>query len=91
MEESDLDIRFEEAVIAANAMSQSDLPQDVQLRLYAYYKQATFGTIDTRVSPVYDLRNAFKTNAWMQISHLSQNEAKEMYIEMIMGLVSKKK
>lgn len=91
MEEKDLDIRFEEAVIAANAMSQSDLPQDVQLRLYAYYKQATFGTIDTRVSPVYDLRNAFKTNAWMQISHLSQNEAKEMYIEMIMALVSKKK
>ena len=91
MEEKDLDIRFEEAVITANAMSQSDLPQDVQLRLYAYYKQATFGTIDTRVSPVYDLRNAFKTNAWMQISHLSQNEAKEMYIEMIMSLASKKK
>jgi acyl-CoA-binding protein len=91
MEEKDLDIRFEEAVIAANAMSQSDLPQDVQLRLYAYYKQATFVTLDTRVSPIYDLRNAFKTNAWMQISHLSQNEAKEMYIEMIMSLASKKK
>jgi acyl-CoA-binding protein len=91
MEESALDIRFEEAVIAASAMSQSDLPQDVQLRLYAYYKQATFGTIDTRMSPVYDLRNAFKTNAWMQISHLSQNEAKEMYIEMITALGNKKK
>lgn len=86
----ELDIRFEKAVEAANGMSQSDLPQDVQLRLYAYYKQATFGTIDTRVSPVYDLRNAFKTNAWMQISHLSQDEAKEMYIEMIDSLLDKK-
>ena len=90
MEESALDIRFEAAVVVANSMSQSDLPQDVQLRLYAFYKQATFGTIDTRISPVYDVRNAFKTNAWMQISHLSQDEAKEMYIEMITELARKK-
>ncbi len=90
MEEKDLDIRFEEAVELANTMSQSDLPQDVQLQLYAFYKQATFGTIDTRISPVYDLRNAFKTNAWMQISYLSQSEAKEMYIQMIHSLVNKK-
>lgn len=90
MEEKDLDIRFEKAVEAANAMTQADLPQDLQLRLYAYYKQATFGTIDTRISPVYDLRNAFKTNAWMQISHLSQDQAKEMYIELIHSLLDKK-
>ena len=90
MQEKDLDIRFEEAVVIANTMTQSELPQDVQLRLYAFYKQATHGTIDTRISPIYDLRNAFKTNAWMQISHLSQSEAKEMYIEMITSLVGKK-
>jgi acyl-CoA-binding protein len=90
MEEKDLDIRFEEAVSIANTISQASLPQDVQLRLYAFYKQATYGTLDTRISPIYDLRNAFKTNAWMQISHLSQNEAKEMYIEMITSLVNKK-
>lgn len=90
MEESALDIRFEKAVEAANGMSQADLPQDIQLRLYAFYKQATFGTIDTRISPVYDLRNAFKTNAWMQISHLSQDDAKEMYIEMVNALLNKK-
>lgn len=90
MEEKDLDIRFEAAVVLANTMSQSDLPQDMQLQLYAFYKQATFGTIDTRISPVYDLRNAFKTNAWMQISHLSQSEAKEMYIKMINSLANKK-
>ena len=87
MEEKELDIRFDEAVVIANTMSQSDLPQDVQLQLYAFYKQATFGTIDTRISPVYDLRNAFKTNAWMQISHLTQDEAKEMYIKMIQLLI----
>jgi hypothetical protein len=34
--------------------------------------------------------NAFKTNAWMQISHLSEEEAKEKYIEMINELLTKK-
>jgi acyl-CoA-binding protein len=37
-----------------------------------------------------DLRNAFKTNAWMQISHISSDEAKELYIETINSLLNKK-
>ena len=90
MQEKDLDTRFEEAVSIANSMSQATLPQDVALRLYAFYKQATHGTIDNRMSPVYDLRNAFKTNAWMQISHLSTDEAKELYIQAILELYHKK-
>lgn len=90
MHKKDLETRFEEAVAIANTMTQSSLPQDVQLRLYALYKQATFGTINNRVYPVYDLRNAFKMNAWMQISHLSIEEAKEMYIEAILEIANKK-
>jgi acyl-CoA-binding protein len=84
MHNDDLETRFQEAVAIADAMTQSELPQDVQLRLYAHYKQATHGTIDTRMSASsFDLRNAFKTNAWMQISHLSVDEAKEEYIRII--------
>ena len=85
----DLDIRFEEAVAIADDMSQTSLPQDVQLRLYAFYKQATFGTLDPKQTSTYHIRDAFKTNAWMQISHLTANEAKEAYIEMIHSLVKK--
>lgn len=80
MVENNLDTRFKEAVEIASHIPQSSLPQDVQLRLYAFYKQATFGTIDYNLSANYDLRNAFKTNAWMQISHLTVEEAKELYI-----------
>ena len=86
MSEKDLDIRFNEAVEIASKMSQASLPQDVQLRLYAYYKQATIGTLSSNPSSILDLRNAFKTNAWMQISHLSVDEAKELYIEMILSI-----
>lgn len=83
MSEKDLDIRFEEAIEIAANMSQAELPQDVQLRLYAYYKQATSGSPTSSFNANFDLRNAFKTNAWMQISHLSIDEAKELYIQAI--------
>ena len=86
MTQKDLDTRFNEAVEIASEMTQASLPQDVQLRLYAYYKQATSGTIENQKSMNYDLRNAFKTNAWMQISHLTIEEAKELYIEAILSL-----
>lgn len=89
MAEKDLDTRFEEAVLIASEMTQASLPQDVQLRLYAFYKQATFGTLNPSQNATYHLRDAFKTNAWMQISHLTSEEAKELYIETILSLVKK--
>jgi acyl-CoA-binding protein len=86
MIEKDLDIQFQEAVEKALHMTQASLPQDVQLRLYAYYKHATFDRSSFYISENSDLRNAFKTNAWIQISHLTQDEAKEQYIELIQSL-----
>lgn len=87
MNNNDLDIRFQEAVEIASNMTQASLPQDVQLRLYAFYKQATYGTLNYNHSESGDLRNAFKTNAWIQISHLSVDEAKEQYIATINSLL----
>jgi acyl-CoA-binding protein len=89
MSKKDLDTKFIEAVEIASNMTQASLPQDVQLRLYAFYKQATYGTLSYNHSESYDLRNAFKTNAWIQISHLSIDEAKEQYIEIINSLLEK--
>ena len=89
MSRKDLDTMFLEAVEIASNMTQASLPQDVQLRLYAFYKQATYGTLSYNHSESYDLRNAFKTNAWIQISHLSIDDAKERYIEIINSLLEK--
>lgn len=86
MIEKDLDKQFQEAVDIASSMTQASLPQDVQLRLYAFYKHATFDKSKFTVSDNSDLRNAFKTNAWIQISHLTQDEAKQQYIELIHSL-----
>lgn len=89
MTDEELDINFEKAVEIALNIEQTSLPQDVQLRLYAYYKQATFGTINYNQNSNFDLRNAFKTNAWMQISHLSVQESKVLYIETINKIIAK--
>ena len=90
MKKNDLDTKFAEAVEIASNMAQESLPQDVQLRLYAYYKQATFGTLNSNQNSNFDLRNAFKTNAWMQISHITMDESKELYIKNILSLQKNK-
>jgi acyl-CoA-binding protein len=87
MTEEDLEKRFQEAVKIASDMTQATLPQDVQLRLYAFYKHATFDKTQFNITDNSDLRNAFKTNAWIQISHLTQEEAKENYIKLIYSLI----
>lgn len=83
MNDEELEIQFQGALEKASDMTQASLPQDVQLRLYAYYKQATIGNLEPKQSSTYHLRDAFKTNAWMQISHISISEAKKCYIEII--------
>jgi len=87
MIEKHLDKQFQEAVEIASSMTQASLPQDMQLRLYAFYKHATFDKSKFSVTDNSDLRNAFKTNAWIQISHLTQDEAKQQYIELIHSLI----
>lgn len=88
MSKKDLEIQFQKALLIASEMTQASLPQDVQLRLYAYYKQATFGILEPKQgNTTFHLRDAFKTNAWMQISHISAAEAKKKYIEIINSLL----
>ena len=85
-----LDQEFNEAVQKASQMTKASLAPDVQLRLYAYYKQATSGTANPNYNSGRDLRNAFKINAWMQIRHLSIEEAKQLYIETINSIIENK-
>ena len=77
-----LDKQFREAYEKASNMTES-LPQDVMLKIYAYYKQATSDVEQSHHHQSYDLRNAFKINAWMQVRHLSTEEAKRLYVDLI--------
>jgi acyl-CoA-binding protein len=78
----DIDKRFNRAFEIASAMKKK-LPPDVMLQFYAYYKQATINTPFYNPSGKDEVRNAFKLNAWFQVNHLSPDEAKEEYIELV--------
>lgn len=86
-----LNSKFEKAYIIASETTEK-LPPDIMLKFYAYYKQATKGN-DYRQSKKNDteLRNAFKLNAWLQLNHLSEDEAKEQYIKLVNKYLNPKK
>ena len=78
----DLNTQFNEAYELASDTSEK-LPQDVMLQFYAYYKQATRGNNYEQPSGNIELRNAFKLNAWFQLNHLTEDEAKLEYIKLV--------
>ncbi len=74
-----LEIEFREAVDRINAYTEP-FPADVLLKLYAYYKKATndYG----RPSSKKPIINAFKTNALFQSEDITEDEAKQKYIDL---------
>jgi len=80
MTSEEIDIEFKEAVDRINEYTEP-FPADFLLRLYAYYKKATNDY--SRPSSSKPLITAFKTNALFQIQNISQDEAKQTYIELV--------
>ncbi len=80
MDSDALDIEFNEAVDRINAHTEP-FPADFLLRLYAYYKRATndYG----RPSSSKPIINAFKTNALFQVQDITEDEAKQTYIDLV--------
>lgn len=77
---SALDTEFQEAFQQLSALKESVAP-DIMLKLYAYYKQATSGDLFS-MNDESDVRNAFKFNAWTQLNGMSEDEAKQEYINL---------
>ena len=91
MSEKDINTLFDEAFANAQLVPQESVPQDVQLVLYGLYKQASSeSTNRIHYQNPQDLINAFKLNAWMQVKHLTADEAKEKYIEIINSLLKER-
>ncbi len=81
--ENELDIEFNKAYEKANASRQKQ-PADVMLQLYACYKKSTKeNNYQSLYNEENDVRSAFKLNAWMQLSSLTIEEAKKMYIQLV--------
>lgn len=91
MSEKDLNTLFNEAFANAQLIPQESVPQDMQLVLYGLYKQATSETTTPLMfQNPQDIINAFKLNAWMQVKHLTVEEAKSEYIRIINKLLEER-
>ncbi|UUV20503.1 acyl-CoA-binding protein [Paenimyroides aestuarii] len=82
---TDLNTLFAEAYEKASNTNKHLAP-DVRLRLYAYYKQATLDYSHNFLHQDMDLIRGFKFNAWKQVAHLTQEDAKILYIELVNSL-----
>ncbi|WP_422092038.1 acyl-CoA-binding protein [Tenacibaculum ovolyticum] len=82
---NDLDIQFQKAYKEASKLKEK-LPPDVMLKLYAYYKQAVKGD-HFSFNTNNGLRNAFKFNAWMQLKGMSEDQAKQEYINLVNSII----
>ena len=80
MTSEEIDIAFLDAVDRINAHKEP-FPADFLLRLYAYYKKASNNY--SRPNSSKPIINAFKTNALFQIKDVSQDEAKQTYVELV--------
>ena len=72
---------FQKAFLKASNINKK-IPQDVMLKLYAYYKQATLGD-PSEAKEKDSLIDAFKLNAWIQLKGMPPKEAKIKYIEIV--------
>ncbi|WP_194851053.1 acyl-CoA-binding protein [Nonlabens antarcticus] len=86
----ELNIAFEAAFAKASSEEQSEVPMELQLHLYAYYKRAINESfVSNRSFETNDLRSGFKMNALIQVQQISKKEAKERYIQIIEDLYPK--
>lgn len=80
MSNKELDILFNEAVERVNAHTEP-FPADTLLKLYAYYKKATNNFSQPKSKK--PIINAFKINALFQAKDISEDEAKQNYIDLV--------
>lgn len=80
MTSKELNIEFNDAVERVNNHTEP-FPADFLLRLYAYFKKATNNY--ERPSSRKPIINAFKTNALFQVKDITEDEAKQEYIDLV--------
>ncbi|XP_003788331.2 enoyl-CoA delta isomerase 2, mitochondrial isoform X1 [Otolemur garnettii] len=76
-----------------NAMNQvkllkKDPGNEVKLKLYALYKQATEGSCTMPKPGVFDLVNKAKWDAWNALGSLPKETARQNYVELVSSLTS---
>ncbi|WFD31243.1 acyl-CoA-binding protein (ACBP)/diazepam binding inhibitor (DBI)/endozepine (EP) [Malassezia sp. CBS 17886] len=84
--------QFRKAVAVVQSDEMKNLPGSVgrsdQLKVYALYKQATEGDVSTSRPGIFDQTGRYKWDAWEANKGMSQEEARQKYVELFFELVS---
>ena len=78
---------FEKAVKQVDSLTKRP-SNDVLLKAYALYKQATQGDNEGERPGGFDFKAIAKHNAWLEEKGKSKEEAMKDYIDLIAGLVA---
>lgn len=86
---SDLKDAFEKAVIESKQLPAKP-DNEILLRLYSLYKQATEGDINTDNPPgMFDFVTKAKYDAWLKLKGSSADDAMTQYVELVTILSTK--
>lgn len=83
---SSLSDSFEDAKKKLNLLKEEP-GNDVKLKLYALFKQATTGVCNTTKPKAFDFVGKAKWDAWNSLGSLSQDDAKKHYVSLVNSLV----
>jgi acyl-CoA-binding protein len=73
---------FEKAAVAAKSLPER--PDDnTMLELYALYKQGSVGDVTGDKPGFFDFVGAAKYEAWEKLQGMSQEDAREKYVELV--------
>jgi len=79
---SDIEQEFSQTVAdIKNSTSTKPLPQNLKLKMYALYKQATEGDVSGSKPSMIDMVGRAKYKAWAELKGKSQQEAKSEYVK----------
>ncbi|KAI8972767.1 Acbp from Moniliophthora Perniciosa, partial [Pilobolus umbonatus] len=62
--------------------------KEQKLELYAYYKQASVGDVNTTRPGIFDLMGRSKWDAWKAKEGISQLDAKHRYVEILLNIAT---
>lgn len=81
---AEIDEQFQEA--SERVKSVSDPGNDMKLRLYALYKQATVGDVQGKKPGITDFVGRAKFDAWKKLQGTASDQAKRMYVDTVNNL-----
>ncbi|KAL5467667.1 hypothetical protein EMCRGX_G031930 [Ephydatia muelleri] len=82
-----LDVKDLEKAKGALSALKEDPGNDVKLKLYGFYKQATVGACNTEKPGTFDFVGRAKWSAWNSLGNLSKEAAIEQYCKVVAELV----